>query len=195
MAVLKVLRFPDQRLRHQAQPVESVDDGIRAIVDDMHATMYAETGIGLAAIQVNIQKDIFVADFSEQKNQPLCFINPTIESAEGEQLVEEGCLSLPGYFAKVKRAVKVTVSALDRDGEPFLLKTDGIAAVCAQHEIDHLRGKLFIDHLSSLKRHRLFEEMRATGNSPAKLQARRERWLSRIDRTSPGVVVEQNPPA
>ena len=192
MAVLKVLRFPDKRLREKARPVERADDEIGAIVDDMLETMYAESGIGLAAIQVGIQKDIFVADFSEKKNEPRCFINPTIEAAEGEQFIEEGCLSLPGHYAKVRRAVKVSVRALNRGGESFLFHAEGLAAVCMQHEMDHLRGKLFIDHLSSIKRHRLFEEMRKTGNSEEKLRARRQRWLSRVDRSSSVAVLEQD---
>ena len=190
MALLKVLRFPDKRLREHACPVERVDNGIRAIVDDMHETMYAETGIGLAATQVDIQKDIFVADFSEKKDEPLCFINPSIESAEGEQFIEEGCLSLPGHYAKVRRAIKVTVRALNRDGKSFLFQAEGLAAVCMQHEMDHLRGKLFIDHLSSVKRYRLFEEMKKTGSSEAALRERRQQWLSRVDRRSSASVLE-----
>ena len=182
MAILQVLRFPDERLRKKAHAVGCVDDTIRAIVDDMVETMYDETGIGLAATQVNVQKSIFVADFSEKKDTPMCFINPAIESLKGEQMSEEGCLSLPGFFAKVKRAQEVTVRAIRRDGEVFTFVARGIAAVCMQHELDHLNGKLFIDHLSSLKRRRLLEEMRNYNYSPEELRKRRQAWLEKIDR-------------
>ena len=191
MAILEVLRFPDKRLHNKACPVDRVDHAIRAVVDDMLETMYAETGIGLAATQVDIQKNIFVADFSENKDTPLCFINPKINSAEGEQFSEEGCLSLPGYYAKVRRAAKVTMNAVNRDGQAFVFKAEGMAAVCMQHEMDHLQGMLFIDHLSSIKRYRLFKAMKKMGISTEQLRERRRLWLSRIDHKSSTTLLEK----
>jgi peptide deformylase len=154
MAILTILEFPDARLRKKAAPVEAVDDGIRKLVDDMLETMYAAPGVGLAATQVNVHKRIIVIDVSEEKDQPLCFINPRLLSTSGEEEMDEGCLSVPGIFEKVKRAQQVTVEALDRDGKTFEMDADGLLAVCIQHEIDHLVGKLFVDYLSPLKRHR-----------------------------------------
>ncbi len=159
MARLEILHFPDPRLRNKALPVETVDDNIRGLIDDMFETMYAAPGIGLAATQVNVQKRVIVIDVSEDKNQPLALINPTILERSGEEESEEGCLSVPGYFDTVRRADRVRVSALDRHGEPFELATDGLLAVCIQHEIDHLDGKLFVDYLSSLKRNRLRKKL------------------------------------
>jgi peptide deformylase len=154
MPLLTILEFPDKRLRNKALPVEQVDDAIRALVDDMLETMYAAPGIGLAATQVNVRKRVIVIDVSEEKNTPLCFINPEIEQKSGAEEMEEGCLSVPGIFEKVSRAEKIKVRALGRDGKPFELETQGLLAVCVQHEIDHLEGKLFVDYLSPLKRHR-----------------------------------------
>ncbi|EGV50726.1 peptide deformylase [endosymbiont of Riftia pachyptila (vent Ph05)] len=155
MAILDILHFPDSRLRNKAKPVSQVDDAIRKLVDDMFETMYEAPGIGLAATQVNVAKQIIVIDLSEEKNQPLCLINPEILSKEGEEKMDEGCLSVPGIYESVKRAARISVRALDRDGAPFELETEGLLAVCIQHEIDHLNGKLFVDYLSSLKRQRI----------------------------------------
>ena len=155
MAQLGILHYPDSRLRKPALPVEAVDDSIRALVADMLETMYAAPGIGLAATQVNVQKRVLVMDVSEEKNQPLAFINPTLLEREGENEMEEGCLSVPGFYEIVRRARRVRVSALDRDGEPFELDASGLLAVCIQHEMDHLDGKLFVDYLSVLKRDRI----------------------------------------
>lgn len=155
MAILDILTFPDPRLRKKAQPVEQVDDRIRRLVDDMLETMYAAPGIGLAATQVDIQRRIIVIDVSEGHDTPLCFINPRLVAREGNEQMDEGCLSVPGFFETVTRAERVTVEALDRDGQPFRLDADGLLAVCIQHEIDHLDGKLFVDHISILKRQRI----------------------------------------
>lgn len=155
MALLDILHFPDPRLRTRAKPVEAVDDNVRRIVDDMLETMYAAPGIGLAATQVNIHRRIIVIDISEAKDEPVVLINPEILRRSGAEEMEEGCLSVPGVFEPVQRAAEVTVGALDRDGKPYQRAADGLLAVCIQHEIDHLDGKLFVDYLSSLKRQRL----------------------------------------
>jgi len=168
MSQLTILHFPDPRLRKSALPVETVDDRIRTLVDDMLETMYAAPGIGLAATQVNVQKRLVVMDVSEQKNQPLVFINPTLLEREGENESEEGCLSVPGFYETVHRAERVRVSALDRDGEPFELDASGLLAVCIQHEMDHLDGKLFVDYLSVLKRDRIRKKL----EKQARLEAR-----------------------
>ena len=159
MAKLDILTFPDARLRRCADPVEQVDDSVRRLVDDMLETMYAAPGIGLAAIQVNVPKRVVVIDTSDEKNQPLCLINPEILSRTGEEQMEEGCLSVPGFYESVTRAECVRVRALDRDGRPFELDADGLLAVCIQHEIDHLDGRLFVDHISSLKRQRIRKKL------------------------------------
>jgi len=155
MSLLTVLEYPDSRLRIKAKPVKQIDDGIRRLVDDMFETMYAAPGIGLAATQVNVAKRVLVVDVSEEKNDPMCFINPEILQRSGEEELEEGCLSVPGVYEKVTRAEYVTIKALDREGEPFELETNGLLAVCVQHEIDHLDGKLFVDYLSGIKRQRI----------------------------------------
>lgn len=155
MARLEILHFPDPRLRKKAKPVSAVDDRVRGIVADMFETMYTAPGIGLAATQVNIQERIVVMDLSEARNAPLCFINAEILAREGEEEMQEGCLSVPGYFDNVKRAERVCVRALDETGAPFQMEVDGLLAVCIQHEMDHLNGKLFVDYLSPLKRERL----------------------------------------
>ncbi len=155
MAILTILTFPDPRLKQQSSPVKQVDASVRCLVDDMLETMYAAPGIGLAAPQVGVKQRVIVMDLSEQRDQPLVLINPEIVAASGEAEREEGCLSVPGYFDIVTRPETITVSALDRDGQPFELETDGLLSVCIQHEIDHLDGKLFVDYLSSLKRQRI----------------------------------------
>lgn len=152
MAILTILEFPDERLRKKAKPVESVDTQTRKLIDDMLETMYAAPGIGLAATQVNVQKRILVLDISEEKNAPLALINPEFLYKEGQEESDEGCLSVPGVFEKVKRAEKIRIKALGRDGDPFEMDAEGLLAVCIQHEIDHLEGKLFVDYLSPLKR-------------------------------------------
>ena len=159
MAILDILTFPDARLRRSANPVEQVDAAVRQLVDDMIETMYAAAGIGLAAIQVNVPKRVVVIDTSEGKDQPLCLINPQIVTHSGEEQMDEGCLSVPGFFETVTRAERVTVNALDRDGQAFELDVDGLLAVCIQHEIDHLDGRLFVDHISSLKRQRIRKKL------------------------------------
>ena len=171
MTTLNILHFPDPRLREVALPVEQVDDTVRQLVDDMLETMYAAPGIGLAATQVNVARRIIVIDISEEKDQPLCLINPQILQLDGIEEMEEGCLSVPGGFERVQRAEQVTVSALDREGQSFEMSAEGLLAVCIQHEIDHLDGKLFVDYLSQLKRSRirkkLEKEQRQSPETPA----------------------------
>ena len=155
MALLPILRFPDARLKKIAAPVEKIDDGIRALVADMAETMYEAPGIGLAATQVNIHKQVVVIDISEEKNQLLVLINARITHKDGVQVYEEGCLSVPGIYDKVERAAQVTVEYLDLEGQPQTLSTEGLLAVCIQHELDHLQGRVFVDHLSQLKQMRI----------------------------------------
>lgn len=152
MSRLTILEFPDPRLRTKAVPVVRVDQPMRRLIDDMLETMYAAPGIGLAATQVDFHQRLLVLDVSEEKNRPLVLINPEILELGGSESCQEGCLSVPGIFAEVSRAERIRVRALDRDGEPFELDADGLLAVCIQHEIDHLEGKLFVDYLSPLKR-------------------------------------------
>ena len=159
MAILDILHFPDPRLRNQARPVEQVDDDVRQLIDDMFETMYAAPGIGLAAIQVNRAQRVIVADVSEDRSQPLALVNPEILERHGVEEMDEGCLSVPGVYETVQRADRVRVRALDRSGEPFEMDADGLLAVCIQHEIDHLDGKLFVDYLSSLKRQRIRKKL------------------------------------
>ena len=152
MAILNILHFPDPRLRNRAKTVETVDDSVRKLVDDMFETMYTAPGIGLAATQVDDARQVIVIDISDEHDQPLCLINPEILESAGEESMDEGCLSVPGVYETVMRADRVKVRALNRAGEPFELVADGLLAVCIQHEMDHLDGKLFIDYLSNLKR-------------------------------------------
>ncbi|HDY8067151.1 TPA: peptide deformylase [Vibrio vulnificus] len=159
MSVLQVLTFPDDRLRTVAKPVEKVTPEIQKIVDDMIETMYDEEGIGLAATQVDIHQRIVVIDISESRNEPMVLINPEILEKRGEDGIEEGCLSVPGARALVLRAAEVTVKALDRDGNEFTLEADDLLAICIQHELDHLQGKLFVDYLSPLKRKRIQDKL------------------------------------
>lgn len=159
MAILEVLRFPDERLRTVAKPVTQFNGAVHQIIDDMFETMYAEEGIGLAATQVNIHQRIIVIDISENRDQPQVFINPEILFKEGNTGIEEGCLSVPDYRALVPRAEHVRIRAQDKDGQSFELAADELMAICLQHEIDHLQGKLFIDYLSPLKRQRLRQKL------------------------------------
>jgi peptide deformylase len=156
MALLPILEFPDPRLRTVAKPVTEVNDKIRQLVDDMFETMYDAPGIGLAASQVNVHKRVVVIDVSEDKSQPLVFINPEIEVLDAElSEYDEGCLSVPGFYETVVRPGHIRVKALDRDGAAFEIEPQGVLAVCIQHELDHLNGKLFVDHISPFKRTRI----------------------------------------
>jgi len=156
MAVLNILEFPDPRLRTVAKPVGEVDDKVRRLIDDLLETMYEASGIGLAATQVNVHRRVLVMDVSEGRDQPRAFINPEI-SVLDETLggYDEGCLSVPGFYEEINRPRRIRVRALDRDGNPFEQELEGIAAVCLQHEVDHLDGKLFVDYVSPLKRQRI----------------------------------------
>lgn len=151
MALLPILRYPDPRLHTQAKPVEAVDAGVRRLVADMAETMYAAPGIGLAATQVNVHRRVLVLDVSEDKTRLMAFINPEIVWRAGECVGEEGCLSVPGIYETVQRSERVKVRALNPAGEPFEIEADGLLAVCLQHEIDHLDGKVFVESLSRLK--------------------------------------------
>ena len=159
MAILDILHFPDPRLRQRAREVDQVNDQLRQLVDDMFETMYQAPGIGLAATQVNVHQRVVVIDISQEQDQPQVFINPEIFSKEGIEEMDEGCLSVPGIYERVQRADRIKVRALDRDGETFELDADGLLAVCIQHEIDHLDGKLFVDYLSQLKRQRIRKKL------------------------------------
>lgn len=155
MAILKILEFPDPRLRKKAVPVETVNDALRALIDDMFETMYAAPGIGLAATQIDVHQRLLVADVSAEKTDPYVLINPEILEKDGQAFTEEGCLSVPGYYEEVERAEHIRVRYLDRDGTQQESDMHGLLAVCVQHEIDHLDGKLFVDYLSEAKRQRL----------------------------------------
>jgi peptide deformylase len=152
MTKLVILEYPDPRLRTKATPVAVFDEALRRLVDDLFETMYAAKGVGLAASQVDVHKRLLVLDVSESRDQPMVLINPQILSAEGRIPGEEGCLSLPGIYDKLERAARIRVRAVDRDGKPFEIDAEGMLAVCIQHEMDHLDGKLFVDYLSELKR-------------------------------------------
>lgn len=160
MAILSILHYPDERLHKIAQPVAEVDASIHRLVDDMAETMYAAPGIGLAATQVNVHKRVVVIDTSEDKNRLMVFINPRIVERDGLQDYEEGCLSVPGIYETVRRAARVKVEALDRNGALFVLEADGLLAVCIQHEIDHLQGKVFVEYLSQLKQGRIKNKLK-----------------------------------
>ncbi len=159
MALRTILHYPDPLLRRKAEPVAEVTDTVRQLVDDMAQTMYAAPGIGLAAIQVNELRRVVVIDLSESRNELLVFINPQITEKDGEQVFEEGCLSVPGIYESVTRAAHVKVRALGRDGKPFELEARGLLATCIQHEIDHLDGKVFVDYLSRLKQSRIRKKL------------------------------------
>jgi len=159
MSIRPILHFPDERLRNTSQPVAVVDDEIRQLIDDMLETMYDAPGIGLAAPQVEVFKRVIVIDLSEDKSAPQVFVNPELLETRGTELMEEGCLSVPGIYEDVERAEWIRVRALDRNGDAFEKEVEGLEAVCIQHEIDHLEGKLFVDYLSGLKRQRIRKKM------------------------------------
>jgi len=160
MAILKILQYPDPRLHTIAKAVASVNDPVRKLVADMAETMYAAPGVGLSATQVDVHKQVIVIDTSEARDKLLTFINPEILASSGVSDCEEGCLSVPGIFEKVKRAERVTVRALDRKGKPFKLDADGMLSVCIQHEMDHLKGKVFVEYLSRLKQARILNKLK-----------------------------------
>ena len=159
MALLKILHYPDPRLHIVAKPVDKLDEHIRKLAADMAETMYAAPGIGLAATQVDHHLQMLVLDVSENHDQLMTFINPQIVEADGETVYEEGCLSVPGIFEEVTRAERVKVRALNLSGEPFELEADGLLAICIQHEIDHLKGKVFVEYLSRLKQDRIKQKL------------------------------------
>jgi len=184
MTKLAILEYPDPRLRKTAAPVGVVDDAVRQLAADLLETMYAAKGVGLAATQVDVHRRVLVLDVSEERNQPMVFINPGLLSAEGRGPGEEGCLSLPDIYDKVQRATHIRVRALGRDGNPFEIDADGLLAVCLQHEMDHLDGKLFVDYLSELKRQlirRRLEKERKQRSSGS------EARVAKPGATSPGV--------
>lgn len=160
MAILNILHYPDERLHTVAKPVTEVDDRIRRLVADMADTMYAAPGIGLAATQVDVHEQVIVIDISEDRSELRAFINPRIVASSGTQDYEEGCLSVPGIYDTVRRAEKVTVEALDREGKPFTVVAEGLLAVCIQHEMDHLKGKVFVEYLSQLKQGRIKNKLK-----------------------------------
>ena len=160
MALLEILEYPDPRLRTQAQPIEQFDDALQQQIDNMFETMYQAPGIGLASTQVDFHYQLIVIDISDNQDSPLVLINPKIVDKKGVEEREEGCLSFPGVYAKVERADQVTVEALDREGKPFTLEADDLLAVCIQHEIDHIEGRLFVDYLSPLKRDRIKKKLK-----------------------------------
>ena len=173
-----ILYYPDSQLRRTAQSVSQIDGEIARLVDDMLETMYQAPGIGLAATQVNVHQRVVVIDVSDESDTPLTFINPVIMKAEGLAEMQEGCLSIPGVYESVKRPSDVRIAAIDREGEPFEMDADGLLAVCIQHEIDHLDGKLFVDYLSILKRNRIRKRMEKwikDGADPDDLPERPER--------------------
>jgi peptide deformylase len=159
LSILTILEFPDERLRKKAAVVQTVDDKLKKLVDDMLETMYEAHGVGLAATQVDVHRRVVVIDVSEQKDTPVCLINPEILEKGGVEESEEGCLSVPGFFEKVKRAEHIKVKALNREGQPFEFEARDLLAVCVQHEMDHLNGKLFVDYISPLKRQRIKKKL------------------------------------
>jgi len=160
MALLPILRYPDERLHTVATPVESVNGEIRRLIEDMAQTMYAAPGVGLAATQVDVHKQVIVIDISETRDQLLVLINPTIPESGGVSDFEEGCLSVPGIFEKIERAEWIKVRAVDRVGQPFQLEASGLLSVCIQHEMDHLQGKVFVEYLSRLKQNRILARIK-----------------------------------
>lgn len=160
MALLTILQYPDPRLHNTAAPIPQVDDSVRSLIEDMAQTMYAAPGVGLAATQVDVHRQLIVIDISPTHDQLKVFINPEILESRGASGVEEGCLSVPGVYDKIQRAAWIRVRALDAKGEPFELEADGLLAVCIQHEMDHLKGKVFVEYLSPLKRNRILTRLR-----------------------------------
>lgn len=160
MAILNILHYPDERLHTVARPVEQIDGALQKLIDDMAETMYAAPGIGLAATQVDVHKRLLIIDISEERNQLRVFINPEIVAQDGTTTYEEGCLSVPGIYEKVNRFERVTVEALDRNGEKFRLEADGLLAICLQHELDHLAGRVFVEKLSRLKQTRILSKLK-----------------------------------
>lgn len=157
---MKILQYPDERLHLVASKVDVFDEALKTLVSDMLETMYAAPGVGLAATQVDVQKQIIVTDLSENRDKPVVLINPEIIATSGTSYIEEGCLSVPGIFESVERAENITVSARDQNGEPFEIRADGLLSVCIQHEIDHLKGKVFVEYLSRLKQTRILAKMK-----------------------------------
>ncbi|USD37593.1 MULTISPECIES: peptide deformylase [Ferrimonas] len=168
MAIMEVLRFPDERLRTVAKPVTEFDDSLQQLIDDMLDTMYEEKGIGLAATQVDRHVQVIVMDHSEDKSKPMVFINPSLSNQQGSFSNEEGCLSVPGIYAKVDRHETVTITAQDRNGDTFTQDADELLSICIQHEMDHLAGKLFVDYLSPLKRQRIRQKLEKQARLDAK---------------------------
>lgn len=168
MALLKVLRFPDEKLRTQAKPITEFNAELQTQIDDMFETMYQEKGIGLAATQVDYHKQLIIIDLQDEVERPKVFINPEIIASSGDFCNEEGCLSVPGIYAKVDRAEFVTVKALDRNGSEFTVEASELFAICIQHEMDHLKGKLFVDYLSPLKRQRIKQKLEKAARLDAK---------------------------
>ena len=173
MALLPILRYPDTRLHKVARPVTQVDDEIRKLINDMAATMYAAPGVGLAATQVDAHVRVIVIDVSDTRDDLKVFVNPQLVAATGETEREEGCLSVPDVYEKVQRAERVTVRALDANGTPFELEADGLLAVCIQHEMDHLEGKVFVEKLSRLKQTRIRARLKKREQRPAQPESRR----------------------
>jgi peptide deformylase len=171
MSKLKILVFPDPRLRTRATPVAVVDDALRTFIDDLFETMYAAPGIGLAATQVDVHKRLLVTDVSVEKDQPFVLINPEILEKDGVTVTDEGCLSVPGYYEEVERAEHIKVRFLDRDGSECELDVHGLLAVCIQHEVDHLDGKLFVDYLSEAKRQRIRKKLEKERRQQAEFAA------------------------
>jgi len=171
MSKLEILEFPDPRLRTKATPVEVVDDALRALISNMFETMYAAPGIGLAATQVNVHKRLLITDVSVDKDQPYVLINPEILEKDGVTVTDEGCLSVPGYYEEVERAEHIKVRFLDRDGSELELDAHGLLAVCIQHEIDHLDGRLFVDYLSEAKRQRIRKKLEKERRQQAEVVA------------------------
>jgi peptide deformylase len=165
LSILSILEFPDDRLRKKAAPVKSVDSKIKTLLTDMLETMYEAHGVGLAATQVNVHLQVIVIDVSDEKDDPLCLINPVLIEKDGIKEGEEGCLSVPGFFENVSRAEHIRVKALDANGQSFELEARDLLAVCIQHEMDHLNGKLFVDYISSLKRQRIKKKLEKTHKS------------------------------
>lgn len=173
MALLPILRYPDPRLHTVARPVDRVDEQIRQLINDMAETMYAAPGVGLAATQVDAHVRVIVIDVSETRDDLRVFVNPQLVAASGEAEREEGCLSVPDVYEKVRRAERITVRALDANGEPFELEAEGLLAVCVQHEMDHLEGKVFVEKLSRLKQSRIRSRLKKRERQPAHPESRR----------------------